>query len=121
MRLALSLIAIALSAPALAKLPPLSEQAKAQAAEAAAKTTWSDKVSQYQTCKAQDRAVESYRKTAQSNNTAIGVPPPTPPCADPGPFVSPNVTEVTPQANKPLEASEAHSPSGAALSPPSNK
>src|SRR5947208_722108 len=109
MRVAVALIALALCAPALAKLPPLSEQAKTQAAEAAAKTTWSDKVSQYQTCKAQDRAVEAYRKTAQSNNTAIGVPITTPPCVDPGPFVPPNVTASTPQANKPLEASEAHS------------
>ena len=38
------------SAPALAKLPPPSDEAKAKAAEAAAKAAWSDKVGAYQLC-----------------------------------------------------------------------
>ena len=37
---------------ALAKLPPQSDEAKAKAAETAAKTAWSDKVASFQLCKA---------------------------------------------------------------------
>ena len=107
----------ALSAPALAKLPPISEEAKAQAAEAAAKTAWADKIGVYKTCLAQDRAAQNYR-----GNPAVMVKTaPTPgmqPCADPGPFAA---TPITPPANKPLEASGAHSPPGAAVTPPSQK
>jgi hypothetical protein len=117
MRTAFAILTLLTAAPVLAKLPPLSEEAKAQAAESAAKTAWSDKVGQYQTCKAQDRAVEAYRKNAQISGTAIPVPVSTQACADPGPYVS----AITPAANKPLEASEAHSPPGAAISPPSTK
>lgn len=47
---------------------------------------------------------------------ALFAAPGVPACADPGPYVS----AVTPQANKPLEASGAHSPPGAAVSPPSS-
>jgi hypothetical protein len=103
-----------LTVPALAKLPPPSEEAKAQAAETAAKTAWSDKVSQYKTCLAQDRVAEIYRKGAQASGTAAPAPVATSPCMDPGPFA------YTPPASKPLEASEAHSPPGQASSPPSN-
>ena len=116
MRIAVPLIALLIAAPAFAKMPALSDEAKAQAAEAAAKTSWSDKVGQYQTCRAQDRAVEAYRKNAQASRSSIPVPASTPPCADPGPYV----TATTPAANKPLEASGAHSPPGAAVSPPSS-
>jgi hypothetical protein len=104
-----------ISGTALAKLPPPTPEAQAQAAEAASKAAWSGKVAQYQTCIAQDRAVEAYRKTAQASpaKSAVSIPP----CVDPGPYVS----AITPPANKPLEASGAHSPPGLAVSPPSNK
>ena len=48
-------LAAVLAPVALAKLPPLSDEAKAKAAEAAAKTAWSGKVDAYQLCRAQDR------------------------------------------------------------------
>lgn len=105
------------AAAAFAKLPPLSEEAKAKAAEAAAKTAWTDKVGAYKTCLAMDRAAQNYR-----GNPAVMVKTaPTPglqPCGDPGPFAA---TPITPPANKPLEASGAHSPPGAAVTPPSQK
>jgi hypothetical protein len=100
---------------ALAKLPPLSDEAKAKAAEAASKTAWADKVGLYKQCQVIDRVVAAYR--ASPAGKAASAAEATPPCVDPGPYV----TQVTPQKDKPLEASEAHSPPGTATSPPSTK
>jgi len=97
------------------KLPPPSDAAKAAAAQAAAKSAWSDKVSLYKTCLAMDRAADTYRRGLQSAGKPAPPPTPTPPCADPGAYVAP----VTPEASKPIEAPEAHSPPGTATSPPS--
>lgn len=91
-----TLIAALLAAPAfaaLAKLPPPSDEAKAKAAEAAAKTAWTDKVGAFQLCKAMDRSAAHYRK----DNKAAKPAEATPPCADPGPFVAP-VAPVAPVA-----------------------
>jgi hypothetical protein len=115
-----SLIAVALLAAlagsALAKLPPLSDDAKAKATEAAAKTAWSDKVGAYQLCLSMERVAETYRTTSRSTGREAPAPVATPACADPGPYVSQQIPQV---ANKPIEASEAHSPPGMAVSPPS--
>lgn len=72
----------AVPALALAKLPPPSPEAKAKADEAKAKTAWTDKVSAYQLCKAQDRVAARY--LSASNPPAK---PAASSCADPGPFV----------------------------------
>ena len=114
-RLSTALMAALIACPALGKLPPPSEEDKAKAAEAAAKSAWTDKVGLYKTCLAQDRVAEAYRKSTQAAGQTVPAPVPTAPCADPGPFD----TAITPQANKPLEASAAHSPPGKAISPPS--
>jgi hypothetical protein len=114
MRTAVALIVVAYAGFAGAKLPPPTDAAKAQSAEAAAKTAWSDKVSLYQTCRAQDRAAEAYRRNQKTAGKDIPSAAATTPCADPGPYVAP-----TPVESKPLEASGAHSPPGAATSPPS--
>jgi hypothetical protein len=98
-----------LAAPALAKLPPPSDEAKAKAAEAAAKTGWSDKVAAYKQCLAMDRVAENYRRTAKAAGQEPPAPVETPSCADPGPFVPP-----------PLEASGAHSPADTSKAPPSS-
>ncbi len=111
-------LAIALAAPAAwAKLPPppATPEAKAKAAEAAAKTAWNAKVDAYKLCQAQDRVVAKYRASAAS----AGKPVPTAvvatlPCTDPGPFVF-----APPADAKPIEASGAHSPATTAASPPS--
>ena len=95
-------------------LPPAPEAAKAASAEAAAKSAWSDKVGAYQLCLTQDRVAETYRKDLKGSGKAAPTPVSTAACQDPGPF-------VTPVAQKPLEASEAHSPPGTATGPPSTK
>ena len=102
---------------ALAKLPPVSEEAKAKAAETASKAAWTDKVGLYKLCQSMDRVAAAYRSGAQAAGKAASAAEAAPPCADPGPYVS----QVTPAAAKPLEASEAHSPPGMATGPPSNK
>ena len=113
------LIAAALAATsAFAKLPALSDEAKAKAAEAAAKTAWADKVGGYQLCRVMDRVAESYRKTATANGKAAPAPVETPACADPGPFVA---AVAAPASAPPLEAAGAHSPTPTAVAPPSGK
>lgn len=107
-----SLLAILLagaSSVALAKLPALTPEAQAKAAESAAKAAWSGKVGSYKLCQAQDKVVAHYRRTAKDAKPAVA----TSGCTDPGPFA------YTPPAAKPLEASGAHSPPGTASSPPS--
>lgn len=81
--LALSLVAGA----ALAKLPPLSDEAKAKADEAKAKAAWSDKVAAYQLCKASDRVAARTLAEAKKAGKPAGEVVATPACADPGPFV----------------------------------
>jgi hypothetical protein len=108
---ALTLAAL-LAAPALAKLPALSAEAQAKAAEAAAKTAWTDKVGAYQLCRAVERTAEFYRKSVKT----APAPVETPACADPGPFAY-----VAPTATPPLEAAGAHSPATTATAPPSSK
>lgn len=75
----------ALAVSALAKLPAPSDEAKAKAAEAAAKTAHAGKVDAYQLCKSQDKVVAHYQKASKTANKSAK--PATPPCADPGPFV----------------------------------
>lgn len=112
--LILSLLAAA-SAASLAKLPPLSDEAKAKAAEAAAKTAWTGKVEAYLLCKSQDKVAAAYYKSAKAAGKETKPPAAAPACADPGAFV------YTPPEAKPIEAAGAHSPAGTATSPPSTK
>lgn len=97
---------------AMAKLPPLSDDAKAKAAEAAAKAAWGDKVAGYQLCQAQDRIAAAYLQKAQAAGKSLQ-PASTPPCTDPGPF------SYVPPESKPIEAAGAHSPTPTAATPPS--
>lgn len=101
-KLALILAGCAVGAAAWAKLPPPSDEAKAKAAEAAAKTAHAAKVEAYQLCKAQDRVVAHYRKTSKAGKDDKAVA--TPACADPGPFV------YQPAAGAPAAAAPAAAP-----------
>ena len=103
-----------LTAPALAKLPAPSDEAKAKAVAAAAKTAWSDKVGGYQLCQAMNRVADGYRKNATASNKDVPAAIETPACSDPGPFAA---APATP----PLEASGAHSPATMAVAPPGSK
>jgi hypothetical protein len=107
MRIVAALVA-ALSAGILfAKLPPPSDEARGKAAEAAAKSAWTDKVGAYKTCLAIDRIAENYRKTRAAQGKEVSPATTTPPCTDPGPF-----------AARPLEAAGAHSPPETNSGPP---
>lgn len=81
---------------ALAKLPALSDEAKAKAAETAAKAAWSGKVGGYLLCKSQDKVAAHYYKTAKAGNKDTKPSKETPPCADPGAFVYTPVAAVAP-------------------------
>lgn len=77
---AASMLALSVSA----KLPAPSDDAKAKAAEAAAKAAHAGKVADYQLCKAQDKAAAQYRNSARADKKLKPVS--TAPCADPGAF-----------------------------------
>src|SRR4029450_8621868 len=98
--------ATCLSGLAFATLPPPSDEAKAKAAETAAKTAWDDKVGLYKLCLATDRPAAEYRSGLKAAGKDVPPPSATPPCSDPGPYVA----QLTPATSKPLEAAGAHSP-----------
>ena len=110
--LASSLAVLLGSGSAFAKLPAPSEEAKAKAAEAAARTAWSNKVAAYQLCQSMDRVAQGYLARARAAGKTLE-PVPTPACADPGPF------SYTPPTARPIEAAGAHSPPQTAATPPS--
>lgn len=116
-RSVIAAVAALAAGAAVAKLPPLTDDAKQKAAEAANKTSWSDKVAAYKLCQSMERVAATYRTRAQAAGKAASAADQTPACSDPGPYVA---TEVTPTASKPLEAAGAHSPPGMATTPPSN-
>jgi hypothetical protein len=110
----LTACALALAAlGAAGKLPPPPEEAKAKAAETAAKNAWNDKVAAFKLCQSQDRVVAAYREGARKAGKTADPPVATPPCADPGPF------EYQPADKPPIEQSGAHSPPATAVNPPS--
>lgn len=104
------------SALALAKLPPPNDEAKAKAAEAAAKAAWAGKVDAYQLCQSQDKVAARYHASAKATGKETKPASAAPACADPGAF-----TYVPVEAAKPIEAAGAHSPTATAASPPSSK
>ncbi len=96
-----------LAVSAWAKLPPPSDEAKAKAAEAAAKAAHAGKVDGFKLCQAMDRVAAYYRADAKKAGKDVKPPTETAACADPGPF-----------APAPLEAAGAHSPPKTAATPP---
>ena len=70
-----------------AKLPAPSDEAKAKAAEAAAKTAHGGKVANFQLCKSMDQTAAGYFAAAKKAGKAASAAVDTPPCADPGAFV----------------------------------
>ncbi len=117
-KLLIATLLAGVSVAALAKLPTpvLTDEAKAKAAETAAKAAWAGKVDNYLLCKSLDKVAASYYKTAKASGKETKPPTATPPCADPGAFVY-----APPAAPKPIEAAGAHSPAATAASPPSTK
>lgn len=72
---------------AFSKLPAQSDEAQAKAAEAAAKTNWSNQVANFQLCKSMDRVAAAYFAQAKKSGKDPKPAAPTPACVDPGPFV----------------------------------
>jgi len=85
----LVLSALAIAWGASAKLPAPSEEAKAKAAEAAAKAAHGNKVADFQLCKSREKVAAHYFKTEGQAQTA---PVATPACVDPGAYAAPAVT-----------------------------
>ncbi len=112
-----ALSAALLANVSLAKLPPLTDEAKAKAVEVTAKSAWTDKVGLYKLCQTMDRIAASYRASPAAAAAPASSPEATPPCAAPGPYVS----QAPAASAKPLEASGAHSPTEMATGPPSSK
>jgi hypothetical protein len=77
------------SGNAMAKLPAPSDEAKAKAAEAAAKTAHAGKVDNFKLCASMDRVAAAYYADAKKAGKEVKPPTATAPCADPGPFVYP--------------------------------
>ena len=99
MKFAWTLIsALALSASAWAKLPAPSDEAKAKAAETAAKTAHGNKVADFQLCKSREKVAMHYYKTAKSAGKTTTAPVATPPCVDPGAYVPAPVSATAPAA-----------------------
>ena len=94
----LALAALLATGPALAKLPAPSDEAKAKAAEAAAKTAHAGKVDSYKLCLSMDKVAAGYQAAAKKAGKAASAPTDTPACADPGAFV------YTPAAAAPVAA-----------------
>lgn len=117
------LLLAGLSGAAFAKLPALSDEAKAKAAETAAKAAWAGKVDSFQLCKSQDQVAAKYYKAATASGKPTKPASTTPTCADPGAFVyvaaAPAAAPVAPA--KAIEAAGAHSPTATAAAPPSGK
>jgi hypothetical protein len=89
------LTALAISFGAVAKLPPLSEEAKAKATEAAAKTAHGNKVADFQLCKSREKVAAHYYKT---NGKGKAAPTATPACVDPGAYKPAETTAAAPAA-----------------------
>jgi hypothetical protein len=80
---------LAVSSFAKIPAPVLTDEAKAKAAEAAAKTAHNGKVDGYKLCLSMDKTSAHYYKTAQAAGKATKPATAIPPCADPGAFVYP--------------------------------
>lgn len=73
--------------PAHAKLPAVSDEAKAKAAEAAALTAHNGKIANFQLCKSMDRVADRYKADAKKAGKPVTPAPDGTACVDPGPFV----------------------------------
>ncbi|MFM7847040.1 MAG: hypothetical protein ACKO8N_00460 [Rubrivivax sp.] len=97
---AFTLASLLLSSSAVwAKLPPLSDEAKAKAAETAAKTAHTAKVDSYKLCKSMDAVAGRYAAEARKQGKTVKPTAGLAPCADPGAFVYP--PPATPAAAAP--------------------
>jgi hypothetical protein len=100
-KILLVLSALAIGFSAAAKLPAPSEEAKAKAAEAAAKTAHGNKVADFQLCKSREKTAAHYYKT---NGKGKAAPAATPACVDPGAYKPAATAAAAPAGAKPAAA-----------------
>ena len=91
----LLLSALSISLGVAAKLPAPNDEAKAKAAEAAAKAAHGNKVADYQLCKSREKVAAHYYKTQGKGKPA---PTATPACADPGAYKPAEQAAASPAA-----------------------
>ena len=101
------------SASVMAKLPAPSDEAKAKAAEAAAKTAHGNKVADFQLCKSREKVAAHYYKTAKASGKPTNPPVATPPCVDPGAFVAAAPAAVPAVAAAPAAGAKPAAPGAA--------
>jgi hypothetical protein len=89
---------IAAATPVSAKLPALSDDAKAKAADAAAKAAHGNKVADFQLCKSMDKVAGKYYTSAKAAGKDTKPATETPACADPGPFAAAAPAAAAPAA-----------------------
>lgn len=70
-------------------VPPATDESKAKAAEAAAKTAHGNAVANFQLCKSMDAVAAHHAKSAKAAGKDVKPATATPACADPGAFVYP--------------------------------
>lgn len=99
-----AVLVIGYSGAALAKLPPLNDEAKAKAAEAAAKTAHAGKVDNYKLCQSMDKVAAYYYSSSKKAGKETKPATETPACADPGPFVYPPPAAAAPGTPAPAAA-----------------
>lgn len=95
-RLIILSVLASLSGVAAAKLPPPSDEAKAKAAEAAAKAAHAGKVDGYKLCMSMDKVAARYQAESKKAGKDVKPATGTPPCADPGPFVPAGAAAAAP-------------------------
>jgi hypothetical protein len=98
----LALVAGLLAGPSLAKLPAPSEEAKVQAAEAAAKNAQAGKVGAYELCRSMDRVALAHQAAAKKAGKPTSEPTATPACVNPEPLAHPAAGATAASAAKTL-------------------
>lgn len=84
--LLIAVLSSVLASAAVAKLPPPSDEAKAKAAEAAAKAAHGGKVEAFLLCRSMEKVAARYQADAAKAGKSVNKATETPACADPGPF-----------------------------------
>ena len=113
-KIAFSAAALLLAASCWAKLPAPSDEAKAKAAEAAAKTAHGGKVDTYKLCKSMDQVAATYFQAAKTNGKNVAPAAELAACADPGTFVYPPPAAAAAPAAAIATAAVAVAPAGRA-------
>ena len=113
----IALAGLAAAGVACAKLPPPSDEAKAKAAETAAKNAHGDKVANYKLCLSMNDVAAKYAAAQKKAGKAV-TPQATPPCADPGPFVYQPAVAAAPAAAATAAAPAGAKPAAAAPAAP---